>query len=61
MASSDDRLVDPEAARQFAGEAASDVVEFVWWDGFFHEMLNDVGREQVLARTLDWLKKRDRG
>ena len=61
MASSDDRLVDPEVTRQFAGEAAPDVVEFVWWDGFFHEMLNDVGREHVLARTLDWLKKRDRG
>jgi len=61
MASSDDRLVDPEAIRQFAGEAAPDVVEFVWWDGFFHEMLNDVGREHVLARTLDWLKKHDRG
>ena len=61
MASSDDLLVDPEATRQFAGEAAPDVVEFVWWNGFFHEMLNDVGREHVLARTVDWLKKRDRG
>jgi alpha-beta hydrolase superfamily lysophospholipase len=61
MASGADQLVDPEAARQFASEAAPDVVEFVWWDGFFHEMLNDVGRERVLARALDWLKKHDRG
>ncbi len=55
MASGDDRLVDAEAARQFARAAAPGVVEFVWWDGFFHEMLNDIGREDVLARIVDWL------
>ena len=45
MASGGDRLVDPEATRQFAREAAPGIVEFVWWDGFYHEMLNDIGRE----------------
>jgi alpha-beta hydrolase superfamily lysophospholipase len=55
MASGGDRLVDPEATRQFAREAAPDVVEFVWWDGFYHEMLNDIGREQVLDRIVQWL------
>jgi alpha-beta hydrolase superfamily lysophospholipase len=57
MASGDDRLVDAEATRQFAREAAPAIVEFVWWDGFYHEMLNDLGREQVLARIGDWLAK----
>ena len=56
MASGDDRLVDPEATRRFALEAAPERVDFVWWDGFFHEMLNDVGREQVLARIVTWLE-----
>jgi alpha-beta hydrolase superfamily lysophospholipase len=58
MASGGDRLVDPEATRQFAREAAPDVVEFVWWDGFYHEMLNDLGREEVLARIVAWLAGR---
>jgi alpha-beta hydrolase superfamily lysophospholipase len=59
MASGGDRLVDPEATRQFAREAAPDVVEFVWWDGFYHEMLNDIGREQVLAKIVGWLSARN--
>jgi acylglycerol lipase len=56
MASGEDLLVDPEATRQFALEATPARVDFVWWDGFFHEMLNDVGREQVLARIMAWLE-----
>lgn len=57
MASGSDRLVDPEVTRQFARDTNADVVEFVWWDGFYHEMLNDQGREQVLARIVDWLAR----
>jgi lysophospholipase len=55
MAAGSDRLVDAEATRQFAREAAPDAVEFVWWDGFYHEILNDQGREEVLARIVRWL------
>jgi acylglycerol lipase len=57
MASGGDRLVDPEATRHFARDAAPDVVDFVWWDGFYHEMLNDIGREQVVARIVAWLSQ----
>jgi lysophospholipase len=58
MAAGSDRLVDPEATRQFAREAAPDAVEFAWWDGFYHEILNDEGREEVLARIVRWLTSR---
>ena len=58
MASGDDHVVDPEATREFARAAAPGVVDFVWWDGFFHEMLNDVGREEVVARIVAWLAPR---
>jgi acylglycerol lipase len=61
MASGDDRLVDAEATRQFARAAAPGLVEFVWWDGFFHEMLNDVGREQVVDRIVRWLDAQSGG
>ena len=57
MAASADRLVDPEATRQFAREASADIVEFVWWDGFYHEILNDQGREQVIGKIVDWLAR----
>jgi acylglycerol lipase len=55
MASGGDLLVDPEAARRFALEAPAESVEFVWWDGYFHEMLNDAGRERVIARIVRWV------
>jgi alpha-beta hydrolase superfamily lysophospholipase len=58
MAAGSDRLVDPEATRQFAREAVPDAVEFVWWDGFYHEILNDIGREQVLAKIVAWMTLR---
>jgi alpha-beta hydrolase superfamily lysophospholipase len=61
MAASGDRLVDPEATRQFARAAPPAVVEFVWWDGFYHEILNDLGREEVLARIVRWLTSRTDG
>jgi lysophospholipase len=58
MASSADRLVDPEASRQFAHDAPASLVEFVCWNGYYHEMLNEIGREQVFARIDDWLERR---
>ena len=58
MASGEDRLVDPDAARAFAMSAPPALVQFVWWDAFFHEMLNDAGKERVLARIVRWLDER---
>jgi lysophospholipase len=55
MASGGDLLVDPEAARRFALAAPKEQVEFVWWDGYYHEMLNDLGRGRVIERIVRWL------
>ena len=57
MAGGADRLVDPEAARAFARDAPREVLELVWWDGFYHEILNDLGREDVLAKIVNWLNR----
>ena len=56
MASGGDLLVDPEATRRFALEAPPGRVELAWWDGFYHEMLNDFGRERVVERIVTWLR-----
>jgi acylglycerol lipase len=57
MVSGGDRLTDPEVTRRFAAAAPDDRVALVWWDGFFHEMLNDVGREQIVAEIVRWLRQ----
>ena len=55
MASGGDLLVDPEAIRRFALAAPPERVELVWWDGYYHEMLNDIGRERVIERIVRWI------
>jgi alpha-beta hydrolase superfamily lysophospholipase len=55
MQSGADRLVDPEAPVRWAAAAPAGLVEQVTWEGFYHEMFNEPGRDQVRARTLGWL------
>jgi alpha-beta hydrolase superfamily lysophospholipase len=58
MASGDDSLVDPAAIRAWAERAPRLLTTFVEWPGFFHEMFNEVGNEQVLSRVAEWLEGR---
>jgi alpha-beta hydrolase superfamily lysophospholipase len=60
MASSDDRLVDPAAAREWARRAPPATTTFVEWPGLYHEMFNEVGKEKVLQRLVEWLDERVR-
>ena len=55
MQSGDDRLADPAATRAWAANAPAQLVEYVEWDGFYHEMFNEPEREQVFARMERWL------
>jgi lysophospholipase len=58
MQSGDDRLVDPEAPARWAASAPAGRIEFVRWDGFYHEMFNEPEKDEVRARTLHWLRAR---
>ncbi len=58
MQSGDDRLADPAATRAWAAAAPSELVDFVEWDGFYHEMFNELGKERVFKRVEDWLRAR---
>jgi acylglycerol lipase len=58
MASGGDRLTDPEATRALAAAAPVDKVTFVRWEDAAHEMLNDLGKEHVLDRIVDWIEAR---
>ncbi len=55
MQSGDDRLADPAATRAWAAAAPPRLVEFVEWEGFYHEMFNEPEKEQVFAKVESWL------
>ncbi len=58
MQSGDDRLVAPDATRLWASAAPQKLVEFEWWDGFYHEMFNEPERDRVFTRVDRWLGER---
>jgi lysophospholipase len=58
MQSGSDRLVDPAAAGQWALATPEGLVEFVNWEGLYHEMFNEPEKRQVRERTLEWLQQR---
>jgi alpha-beta hydrolase superfamily lysophospholipase len=53
-----DGAVDPEATRQFYERAGSADKTFKLYPGFYHEILNETGRAQVMADILAWLDAR---
>jgi acylglycerol lipase len=61
MSSGGDRLVDPEAAARWASRAPSGLVEYVRWDGLYHEMFNEPEQAAVFARMLSWWQERSAG
>ncbi len=54
MQSGADRLVDPEATKEWA-QRAPDRVDFVLWDGLYHEMLNEPEKPEVFSKIESWL------
>lgn len=55
MQSGADRLVDPTAPARWAKLTRDGLVESVLWEGLYHEMFNEPEKDQVRAKTLDWL------
>jgi len=53
----DDTIADPAGTRRFCSEAAEGRVTCHVYDGAYHEVLNDIGRERCLADLLAWLSK----
>jgi alpha-beta hydrolase superfamily lysophospholipase len=55
MQSGDDRLVDPQAASQWAKNAPENLLTLLIWDELFHEMFNEPEKEKVYGCVLEWL------
>ena len=58
MQSGDDRLTDPAATRSWVSNAPARLVEYVEWEGLYHEMFNEPEKDEVFARVEAWLNAR---
>jgi len=50
-----DRMVWPEGSTAFAAAAPRHLVTLITYPGAYHELFNDLGREQVSADVVRWL------
>lgn len=57
MHATDDRVTSSSASKQFA-EQAGPQCEWMGWDGFQHELLNELRREEVFEKIRHWLDRR---
>jgi len=55
MQSGDDRLADPAATRVWVAAALAELVDYVEWDGLYHEMFNEPEKRQVFEKMEAWL------
>ncbi|MHB1844471.1 MAG: alpha/beta hydrolase [Deltaproteobacteria bacterium] len=58
LVGSDDPIASPAATRDFYERAGSPDKKLVVYDGWRHEIMNEVGREKVQAEILRWLDER---
>ena len=58
MQSGDDRITDPAATRSWVANAPSDLIDYVEWEGLYHEMFNEPEKEEVFERVESWLQER---
>ncbi len=56
MQGSGDRIVDPDASREFAEQVRGDC-SLLLWDGLYHELHNEVEREDVYEAAFRWMEQ----
>ncbi len=56
MQSGADQLADPAATRTWVKAAPADLVDYVEWEGFYHEMFNETEKERVFERVEAWIR-----
>lgn len=49
-----DHLVSPAATRRFAASLTGDVT-YKEWEGLYHELHNEVGKEQIIQEIVAWV------
>ncbi len=54
----DDKATRPDGSEQFYREAGSADKTLKLYDGYYHDLLNDLGREAVFADIIGWIDAR---
>ena len=54
----DDEVADPAFAEAFFAQAGSQDKKLIHYEGFYHELFNEVDRAQVFADVATWLAER---
>jgi len=57
MQSGDDKLVDPDGAKEFFAKLGGPDKTLKYWEGFYHEMFNEIERQKVYDFLREWLEK----
>jgi acylglycerol lipase len=53
-----DKATRPDGSEQFAGEAGSSDKTLKLYEGYAHDLLNDLGREPVFDDIVEWIETR---
>lgn len=56
MQGSADRIVSVAGTREMAGKAPADLVEYREWQGGYHELHNDLVKEEALNTMISWVE-----
>ena len=56
-----DKLVDPAASRRFFDKVTFLDKKFIRYDGFYHELFNEIDRQRVFDDLNHWLKQHQPG
>jgi len=54
----EDHATRPDGSEQFFNEAGSADKTLKLYDGYYHDLLNDLGREQVMDDIVEWIDAR---
>jgi lysophospholipase len=50
-----DTIVNPQGAQTLYDKMQSENKRLIFYEGFYHEPFNEIGRERVVADVVDWL------
>ncbi|WP_368620925.1 lysophospholipase [Paraburkholderia sp. BR13444] len=57
----DDKLTEPDGSRAFGEHAGSPDKTLTLHEGSYHETMNDLDRDRVIAGLVDWIERRSVG
>ncbi len=58
MHGSEDALTNPQVSRRFYEHAGSKDKTYILYQGYYHEIFNEIEKQKPLSDLLEWIKKR---